>query len=345
MNPIVSKPPKVASLPQLILENPFPAIDIGRRMQWRQSSMKLFRKCRRKFFWQVMVGISPRYRAGALLIGDSFHRALGEWYNGRHCSMEKIAKRIAAEAESEAAKNADFYDESEFEKLRSTIATLTGMLCGYSEIYGSDKQSWVIDRKYVEAEFLVNCGDFDFKGTIDLIAKKRAGNMPFIGEHKTASKITPGYIERLPLDTQNRGYVFGASKGLGVHTSEVLYDVVRKCQLRKKGGETADQFNARISLDYQSRPDFYFYREPLKFRKGDIDAFEYELHQIQKEYMAIIRGDFGNPRDPRSWGPNDGACNEYNKSCNFMQLCTVGLDRGTGMSYKHESEVDDEEEE
>lgn len=333
---------KVVTLKQLIRENPFDTVIIPERMKWTSSALRQFRKCRRKFFWKYMMRVKPRIKAGSLIIGSAFHEALGEWYKGRGSVMEKIAARHAKAAEATAKVGADLYDSDEYDKLTTTIETLVGMLSGYAGIYADDRAGWELKREHVEVEFVVDCGDFDFGGKIDVLTRKKGGKNWFVVEHKTASKIGGSYMERLPLDTQVRAYIFGADRGVGVKPTEVLYDVVRKCSLRRKSNEAHDDYNQRIALDYQARPDFYFYREPLKFAKDDIAAFEYELHQTHKEYQAIVRGDFGDPRDPRSWTPNDATCNEYFRTCEYFGLCTIGLDRGTAMGFEQDAAMHEE---
>lgn len=307
-------------------------------MAWSSSSLKLFRKCKRKFYWRYIARLRPRYKAGALLVGIAFHEALGSWYKSPSAPMLRIAERICSAAEAEALVAADYYGEDEWDKLSTTLRTLRGMLAGYTQVYGDERRAWRYDRRHVEVPFNIEVdpGRVNFVGKIDLVANVPLRSMPkkrriMVVEHKTASRIGESYADRLPLDTQCRGYIYGCAKGLNLWPSEVLYDVVRKCQLRKKKDESTEDFNERIALDYASRPSHYFYREDLMFDRGDIRAFEFELIQAQAELEAI----YGAPGalDPRAWMPNDATCNEYFTNCPYLQLCQIGLDRGTAMHF------------
>lgn len=337
---------KVA-LKQLVRDHPFENVTLPERMVWTSSSLRLFRKCKRKFFWKYIMRLRPRVKAGSLIVGTAFHEALGEWYRGRGSSMAAIAARHAKAAEDMAKSGVDFYDAEEYEKLSATIQTMVGMLTGYAEMYGNDRRLWQLDRDHVEVKFSVNCGDFDFQGKVDVLTSPRKkGGKPFIVEHKTASKISSSFMERLPLDTQVRAYIFGGTdiqlnRGQSP-PAEVLYDVVRKCGLKRKADEPIADFNNRISLDYQARPDFYFMRESLRFEKADILAFEHEMHATHREFLAILAGEYGDPRDPRSWGPNDSTCNEYFRTCENFQLCSVGLDRGTAIAFEQDEDMHEE---
>lgn len=321
----------IISLPQfdrsklrnLIQTEYFGEVVIPERMAWTSSSLKLFRRCKRKFFWKYIFGLRPKTPAWALTLGSAFHESLGHWYGSRRSDMEPIATKYLKKYLDPIISSPDIVSQEDYDKIIATYHTFVGMLIGYARVYHQDRQLWHIDRSNVELQFHVDMGEFDFRGKIDLVAHCDEFGW-FIVEHKTASKLGSGYIERLPLDTQNRGYLFGAMH-LGFHPNTIMYDVVRKCQLRRKKGETADQFNERISLDYEARPSNYFFREPLKFSSQDIDAFEFEVHQTHAEYKAIVRGDFGDPRDPRSWLPTDTTCDEFFKKCEMLEACTNGL--------------------
>jgi hypothetical protein len=107
-----------------------------------------------------------------------------------------------------------------------------------------------------------------------------------------------------------------------------------------------------------SRPDFYFYREPLRFRKEDIDALKYELHQTHKEYEAIIHPlkgrdphepeflealfDCPDPLNPRSWTGNDAVCDDFFRACEYIHLCTIGLDKATGTAFEQGDHLHEE---
>jgi len=287
------------------------------------------------------MGLRKRIPDNALLIGGLFHWCIGDWYSSNRARMTRIARRRIDPAWTEAREQSALYNPDDFEKLSAEIQALYGMLFGYAHTYADDRRIWTINRKLVEVEFRVDMGDFDYAGKIDLVTLlKPQAKCYTVVEHKTARKISEAYITRLPMDTQVRSYVFGATQGLGLRVNEVLYDVVRKCSLRRKSGETADAFNARIAEDYEARPDFYFFRQPLKFNKSDIDAFEYEVRQTHAEFMAIING--SDPLDPRSWGPDDAECSAFFRTCPYLEVCTTGLDRGTGMLFEQHSDWHEE---
>lgn len=355
---------KTLSLSKLILDPTVFEVMIPDRMMWTASSLKLFRACKRKFFWKYMMRIRSKFKDRNLLIGSAFHHCLGEWYRGKRSSIASIASAKMVELQKDAQTARAYYDQDDLDKLNIAIDTFQGMMIAYGELYKKDRDIWDIQRESIEKPFVVKYQDFDLLGKTDLVAGQPGkSRRQFLVEHKTASMIKESYIDRLALDTQVRCYIVGATKGLGYTINEVVYDVVKKCKLRKKSNEDATEFGRRIAGDYLSDPSKYFYREKLLFSTHDIAAFEYELHQTHREYENIIFPLMGNKsatsikvfeeafvtggknrpaEDPRMWLPNDQNCDAYFRTCEYHKLCTVGLDRGTAMVFTQSKNLHDE---
>ncbi len=322
--------PELPSVKPLIRENPFKPPVFPSPMIWTGSAVKMFRKCKRKFFWKYIMRLRPRSGgSAALFLGSAFHDSLAKWYERKRADMSKIAFEQCKGLEQKIFTHGKLYDEEEFDKLQTGLETLTGMLTAYAELYSADRGAWRNVR--TEQEFQVDLGSFIFRGKLDLLGKDKDGD--FFAEHKTASSIDESYIDRLPLDTQVRGYIYGALFGAHTPIRRVLYNVTRKSKLRRKQSESASEFNQRIKDDYAARPDFYFYREMLMFSKDDIANFQLELNQTHKEYQAIVDS-IRDSKDPRSWLPNDTVCNEFFKTCPYHNLCVNGMDASSKLLYE-----------
>ena len=325
-------------LPALIRKNTFPeGPTFPDKIRWSVSKAKVFKKCKRKFFWKYILHLQHRAKAAPLLFGSYFHEALAEWYRTKRSSMKRIAARYAKMADEEIRAASEYYDQYEYDKLMTLIHTFEGMLIGYAAVYNQERKIWIIDREGIEAEKTIDLGDFTFIFKTDLITKQMIRKLVknHLVEHKTASRIPESYIDVLPLDTQVRGYIFGANhpQGLNKKVSKVVYDVVKKCKLKRKSDEKLEDFNERIANDYMDRPEFYFFRETLQFNKADIAAFELELRQVHAEYIWLL-DTLKDPLDPRYWAPSDFICNEFFKKCPYLTLCLEGLDRGTACMYE-----------
>ena len=319
-------------LPQLVFDHPHATPVMPERMMWTTSATKQWRACKRKFFWKYVYGLRTHSKGAPLMIGSAFHEAVEEWYRHQRRNMRAIAKKHFTRLERAAEEQMGMREQKQQDKLLADLFAVRGMLEGYGEVYREDRLQWKYTQKMIEAQFVIDCGDYDFAGKIDMIRNLTPKTHQII-EHKTASTITSNYIERLPLDTQIRAYIWGA-QSLGMNPKSVLYDVVRKCKLRGKANESITEFTQRIRNDYIERKDFYFYREELRFSQGDIEALRFEVEQCHREFTDALRhGEFD---DPRTYLPNDGACTLYNSTCEYMMLCTVGLDLGTAAAYYQE---------
>jgi len=315
----------------LIVKNPFEVSPIiPKRTHWSYSALKLFRKCKRKFYWKQILRISPRREAAPLVISNAVHEGLARWYCAKRTSMKKIAAQIVEDVQKRIEQNVNFYDQEEYDKLTILLSTLTGMLIAYSKVYTDDRQKWSFTKKDTEVWFQVNLGPFDFRGRIDLLPTQKGKLL--VVDHKVVSSIGKSFVEKLPMDGQLRGYILGCKQGLKLSPSKVVYNLIRKCKLRQKSNESLEEFTQRIQDDYTNDPDFYFQREPLRFSKGDIEAFEYDLRKTHQEYANLIN-DSDDPLDPREWTANDDACDDYFRTCEFFPLCTGCLDRGTGKLF------------
>src|SRR5581483_6119863 len=171
----------------------------------------------------------------------------------------------------------------------------------------------------------------------------------YLLEHKTcAEDITAGgpYWRRLAVDAQISGYLL-ASWLLGRKLRGVLYDVIRKPEIRpKKLGlkdtvdvrstgqylgrhlssdsyhafamdpehrETPDMFEARLAQDTQERPNWYFGRQIITRLDREILLYAEELWQTAREIRHSM-----NEGDQRR---NDKACFAYFRPCEYLDLC------------------------
>lgn len=334
---------KETLLPALIIKNPFDEPPkIAKRMAWSPSKLKLFRKCKRKCYWKTIMRLSPKSEAKPFVISNLVHAGLAEWYSSKRGSMKKIASRLVGEKLKEIEANARYYDQEEYDDIIALLQTVEGMLIGYSRVYADDRKKWSLAKRDIEAWFSVNMGAFDFKGKIDILPL--SGNTQLLGDHKAVKNINESYIERLPLDTQLRGYILGATEDLGRKPKRVLYNLIRKCSLRRKSDETIEEFCERIADDYETRVDFYFRRESLKYSSSDIEAFKFDLRKTHQEYAALVNNSV-DPLDPREWVCSDHICDEFFRTCPYLPLCLQGLDKGTGAlytQYNKEKSVDEE---
>jgi len=244
--------------------------------------------------------------------------------------MKKIANRVVSEAKVRIEGVAQFYDQDEYDELQVLLSTVVGMLVAYAHIHEEDRTKWAFTKDDIEVWFQVRFPTFDFKGRIDLMPTQK--DKQLLVDHKALARIAGSYLDKLPLDSQLKGNTLGATKGLQRCPKKVVYDIIRKCKLRRKSQESTEEFCERIKEDYLDRVEFYFHRETLRYSKGDIEAFEYDLHNKHNQYVRLVEA-AQDPLDPRDWPLSDHMCDEFFRTCPFQPLCIQGLDRGTGKLY------------
>jgi len=309
--------------------------------KWSISKLKIFRSCKRKFYWQSILGLRPKATEPPLVIGGINHSGLAQWYNSGCKGMQSIAKSLVAYWLKTLGKSAKFYDQDDYDSLMSSLATVEGMLLGYAQYYDSDKRLWQFRPNSAEVEFSVPASrlGFEFRGRVDWVPCEKKSGKVVIFEHKFLGNPNEAYSERLPLDTEVRGYIWGLRNdpGCKLKPAKVVYNIIRKCKLRKRSAESSENFRDRIKEDYLkvARQDFYFKREILNFNPEDIESFERDLVLTNEEYLShlhtIGRLKFAGPE---AWPCHDAMCDQYHRSCPYLELCISGLDLGTAHLYE-----------
>lgn len=253
-------------------------------------------------------------------------------------------------------------DEEDRYKWDCDQALARGMVRAYLEYWSDDAVETIENEK----EFLIPIINPDTKGVtpnfkaagkIDKVVKLPDGRLAIM-EHKTTSDdldVDSAYWRRLMMDQQISHYFIGAqSTGLDVET--VLYDVIRRPQLKAKNVPVLDKdglkivedengdrvykkdnkprqsagdgmtlkttpespgaFEDRVYEDMMSRPEHYFCRREIPRIEADIEEFLQELWQQQKMLNECHKHEY--------WFRNTSACFKWNKPCEYFDVCTEG---------------------
>jgi hypothetical protein len=178
-------------------------------------------------------------------------------------------------------------------------------------------------------------------GMIDRIARLPDATIALVERKTTAESIEPDspYWKALRNDPQISRYL-RAGRAMGHDITKVVYDVVKKPQIRPKqvtkaemayansqgnyfglklcgpcpDRETPQMYGARLLQDMLGRPDHYFARNEIARLDGDLEEFAQDQWQTQQE----IRQAMNNGRYYR----NPAACLEpYN--CEYLDVCST----------------------
>ena len=142
-------------------------------------------------------------------------------------------------------------------------------------------------------------------------------------ERKTTSEdITPGstYWKRLTLDMQVSVYMLGAIDGLHLDPRGVLYDVIRKPQLRpyqpsskRSEPETFEEYRTRCLAEIQSNPDAYYQRgKVVRLTEDMIEAMRDTWHTAAAIHAS---------RRGLAWPRNPDRCHDWNRACDYWSVC------------------------
>jgi hypothetical protein len=151
------------------------------------------------------------------------------------------------------------------------------------------------------------------RGKIDATYRVKNGRL-WVLDHKSKSQINEGSIsDRLPYDLQTMLYAWAVWKLTGEKPAGVLYNVMRRPQLRRKQSENLSQFLERVNGDVEKRREFYFVRFEAPIMPKGLEAFEKELDSLVRLAHAWYRGAFHYRFSP--------ACDTKYGACEFLPVC------------------------
>jgi PD-(D/E)XK nuclease superfamily len=145
----------------------------------------------------------------------------------------------------------------------------------------------------------------------------------FVLEHKTSAAdvgVGSAYWSMLRLDGQISKYIHGA-KSLGYNVDGVLYDVLRKPQLKpyqantkRAQPETPKEYRERLIADIASKPDHYYQRGVVvRLEDEERDAaFDdwWTAEQIRES------------RNANRWPRNVDSCEQWHRKCDYFEVCS-----------------------
>jgi PD-(D/E)XK nuclease superfamily len=142
-------------------------------------------------------------------------------------------------------------------------------------------------------------------------------------EHKTSSEdvgIGSFYWAKLRLDGQISKYINGA-RALGYEPDGVLYDVLRKPQLKpyqanskRAASETPKEYRDRIIEDISARPDHYYQRGIVVRLEDEERDAAYDDWQTAEQIREA--------RNANRWPRNVDSCEQYHRKCDYWEVCS-----------------------
>ncbi len=176
--------------------------------------------------------------------------------------------------------------------------------------------------------------DLRLRGRIDGVFKTKTGDL-WLLETKTKSRVDEaGLMEQLNLDFQNLFYINAAEIIFKQPIKGVLYNVIRKPQLRQKNGEDLSSFARRMEEDVVKRPEFYFIRYEISYTRRAVKEFKEELTCMLEEFIYWLSALPRNPARKR----RVSCTARWN--CEFLSACSQNSMAGYIQKRKLFSELD-----
>lgn len=184
------------------------------------------------------------------------------------------------------------------------------------------KRDWVFLEKEFSNEYHLGIQDFGtghnafsvpMKGKIDGVF--RSGKKFRQLETKTKGQINENEIQdKLTFDLQNFFYLKNSEILLGEKPAGILYNVIRRPQLKQGAKETHVQFCERVNEDIEKRRDFYFMR-------WDISILPSEYKRWEREF-EIMMGNLVAHYENEEYFRNPTGCNAFHRTCQFLPVCS-----------------------
>lgn len=287
-----------------------------------QSLIGNFLTCPEKARLRYVKGYREKKPSEAIQFGDVFHKAMDAGYsyikdNRFNLSQEEAANVAMIEVQRiEASKI--LYPHEDLEML---LGTVEATIPGYFLYWGKKDigRKWIALEEEIEVEITIDGVTFLLRAKLDGLFELNSGRW-VLKETKTKGRIDEtAILTKLNIDFQTLFYLWLIRAKWGVHAGKVLYDVVRRTQLRQKTktGETVSQFITRVRKDIEDRPNWYFMRFNMSLTESELDEWaESDLMSVLRQLVRWSNKEF-NYRN--SW-----ACSGGSFPCPFLRVCTMG---------------------
>ena len=303
-------------------------------------------KCMRFYYWTFIRNLESKNLSIPLwwgsVHGEGWESALmgKDWRKAmkredkKHCKGKRISTDVA----------------EDMDVIRSIIEIQ--IECGLQQPIVKDFKITETQSKFAVP---LKCG-VTFCGTKDAVGTDQG--VPTLFENKTASQVTPAYLESLRYGKQVNGYAWSEIKERRENrVTQCRCCVFRKPALRVKKDQSIEEFKDEIRCDIMggtdyrgkkraARPDHYY--RWLKFTFGKKTVMDVG-RDIEQETFDLLRKYEGASEkqilDPYYWPRRENKCSEY-AGCQFQALCKdvsrwemyLGGFKQREMLYKQEEE-------
>lgn len=233
----------------------------------------------------------------ALFVGAIAHYCLEQYYkNGMVHGKQSVLYDIYEYLENESIDIAALPQKKQ--DLLHTIWVLVDEYIAYWHSYRGRYSDRNIKWVALEEEFDVDFQGFRLRGKRDGII--RVKGKPWLFETKFLSSLeSESTLDALAMDFQSLFYLVATEVERGIEIEGVLYNVIRKPQIRFSN-RTAEQYRDAVIKSIKKDKESYFGRWEVKFSRGDIDSFKGRLLDDLHAFSKWIGGVFDTYRNEHS---------------------------------------------
>jgi len=300
------------------------AIKLFRAQEKKISHSKwgTFTTCRLKFYFSYIQGLKQRYQPIHFFVGEVFHEELERFYSkGLRFKPKAVLKRITDRITKQikATPGLTGWQVNQYWKQQAILA---GMLQGYVRKYKKEDKS--IDVMYTEEKFKLPVDDsrYLYEGFIDMGYKQK--KFKRLMDHKSTSSISKDTLRQMKMDDQLIGYAYADKEITGKLAERVVYNIVKKSQLRQGKNETFEQYLDRIEDQYETQPKEYFNRTSIPISPKRITEW--------KDSFKMIGSEIDHTIETKNFVQSKSACSLYG-GCQYLDLCSAGINKGTLSQY------------
>ncbi len=203
------------------------------------------------------------------------------------------------------------------EQLELALLLTEQVLPTYFEFWQGDdfrKIKWdKLERSFGLPFKLRNGRTVTIRGKMD--GDFHVGSKLWLFETKTKSRIVEeNLVDMLPMDRQVQMYMWALRQMTGEVPSGVLYNLIRRPQLRQKKDESIRGFAMRCAEDVRERASEYFIRLELCVTEQEMNRWEGEMDDLITDFINWWEGGVGHYR-------NTNMCETKYGRCEYLHLC------------------------
>jgi len=283
-------------------------------MRVSHTQLSMFQECPAKYRHYYLRKMRQVKRPTYFILGSAVHAFIEKYYTTRDEALARRAVDTEFGKVDRALLNAE-----EVHSLEVDRQIALGICEAYPGFYAQDFDQY---QKFIcEQQFSIKLGDHEYMGFIDVMVQDAAGDW-WIMETKTASAqaLNADYFERVQIDSQVTGYMYGAKEILGSFPRGVIYNVIKKPSIRLKSGETHQAFQRRVFQEYKQfgKEKAYFTRQELMIGKIQLTRWLKNTKHCTDWLSSLV------VQRSKVWPMHTGACTSKYGTCPWLNACVTG---------------------